>query len=100
VLGAVRAGIREIIVPIDNDADLEDIPDVVREGMTFHLAETLDDVVRVALGDGGSRLQTKSKSTAAGEEPNGRKPGPEKKPQAEKKPAAKGPVAKKKPAKK
>ncbi len=31
VLGAVRAGIREIIVPIDNEADLEDIPADVRE---------------------------------------------------------------------
>jgi ATP-dependent Lon protease len=50
VLGAVRAGIKEIILPNDNEADLEDIPDDVRAEMKFHLAETLDDVMEVALG--------------------------------------------------
>jgi len=52
VLGAVRAGIKEIILPNDNEADLEDIPDDVRADMKFHLAETLDDVIEVALTDG------------------------------------------------
>jgi ATP-dependent Lon protease len=49
VLGAVRAGIAEVILPQDNEADLEDIPDEVRKTMKFHLAETLDDVIEVAL---------------------------------------------------
>ena len=49
VLGAVRAGIREVIVPIDNEADIEDIPADVQETLTFHFAETLDDVIAVAL---------------------------------------------------
>ncbi|MEQ1857433.1 MAG: endopeptidase La [Longimicrobiales bacterium] len=49
VLGAVRAGINEIILPQDNEADLEDIPDALRSQMKFHLAETLDDVMEVAL---------------------------------------------------
>jgi ATP-dependent Lon protease len=49
VLGAVRAGIREIILPLDNDADIEDIPADVQEKLTFHLVETLDEVVTVAL---------------------------------------------------
>ena len=52
VLGAVRAGIKQIIVPIDNEADLDDIPDEVRKKITFHLAETLDDVLAVALRGG------------------------------------------------
>jgi len=52
VLGAVRAGIREIILPIDNEADLEDISEEVQETLTFHTAETLDDVIAVALVDG------------------------------------------------
>jgi len=51
VLGAVRAGISEIIMPKDNEADLEDLPAEVREQMTFHLSETLDDVIRVAITD-------------------------------------------------
>jgi len=54
VLGAVRAGIHEIIVPMENDADLEDIPEDVRSQLTFHLAETLDDVMETALVGGGA----------------------------------------------
>jgi ATP-dependent Lon protease len=49
VLGAVRAGIKEIILPLDNEADIEDIPSDVQERLTFHLVETLDEVVGVAL---------------------------------------------------
>jgi ATP-dependent Lon protease len=52
VLGAVRAGIAEVILPYDNEADLEDLPDDVRKTMKFHLAETLDDVIEVAFADG------------------------------------------------
>ena len=58
VLGAVRAGITEVILPIDNEADLEDIPDEVRERITFHLAETLDDVISTALVGGTSTAKT------------------------------------------
>jgi ATP-dependent Lon protease len=58
VLGAVRAGITEVILPIDNEADLEDIPDEVRERTTFHLAETLDDVISTALVGGTSTAKT------------------------------------------
>ena len=49
VLGAVRAGIKEIILPLDNEADIEDIPADVQDTLTFHLVETLDEVVGVAL---------------------------------------------------
>ena len=49
VLGAVRAGINQIILPIENEADLEDIPEDLRSSLTFHLASTLDDVVKIAL---------------------------------------------------
>jgi len=52
VLGAVRAGIQEIIVPADNEADLEDIPEVVRETLIVHLVEELDDVLEHALVPG------------------------------------------------
>jgi ATP-dependent Lon protease len=54
VLGAIRAGIHEIIVPVDNEADLEDIPTEVQDRLTVHLVETLDEVIAVALrGDSG-----------------------------------------------
>ena len=52
VLGAVRAGINEIILPAENEADLEDIPEAVRETLTIHVVETLDDVLEHALVPG------------------------------------------------
>ena len=89
VLGAVRAGISEIIVPIDNEADLDDIPPDVREVVTFHLAETLDDVIAIALSDGKSRRTSRTSSGA-------RKPA-KKKASAEKKTAKKRKVTRKPP---
>ncbi len=52
VLGAVRAGITEIILPAENEADLEDIPDAVSETLTIHLVKELDDVIKIALAEG------------------------------------------------
>jgi ATP-dependent Lon protease len=51
VLGAHRAGIRHVILPKRNAADLEDVPDDVQKELTFSFAETLDDVFSVALLD-------------------------------------------------
>jgi ATP-dependent Lon protease len=44
VLAAHRAGLTEVILPKRNGADLDDVPERVREEMTFHLADTVDDV--------------------------------------------------------
>ncbi len=49
VLGAHRAGIKEVIVPKANEADLEDVPEEVRKQLTFHCVETLRDVLAIAL---------------------------------------------------
>jgi ATP-dependent Lon protease len=49
VLGAHRAGIREIILPRRNEADLDDVPAEVRSSLIFHFADTLSDVLSVAL---------------------------------------------------
>ncbi|MGI8508974.1 MAG: endopeptidase La [Gemmatimonadaceae bacterium] len=49
VLGAHRAGIKHIILPKANEADIEDIPDEVRQQLTFHPVETLTEVLKVAL---------------------------------------------------
>jgi ATP-dependent Lon protease len=48
VLAAFRAGIREVILPVENEKDLEDIPEDVRSVMTFHLVKEMDEVVRIA----------------------------------------------------
>jgi ATP-dependent Lon protease len=49
VLGAHRAGITTIVLPKDNEADIEDIPEEVRSTLTFHAVETLDQVFEIAL---------------------------------------------------
>ena len=49
VLGAHRAGIRHVIIPKANEADLEDVPQEVRDTLTFHPVQTLEDVLKIAL---------------------------------------------------
>ena len=49
VLGAHRAGITTIILPKDNEADMEDIPEDVRQQLSFHCVSTLDEVFAIAL---------------------------------------------------
>jgi ATP-dependent Lon protease len=50
VLGARRAGVRIVILPKRNEKNLiEDVPSQVRDGMTFHLVDTVDQVLNLAL---------------------------------------------------
>jgi ATP-dependent Lon protease len=49
VLGAVRAGISTIILPVENEADLEDLPLDVRNKLEIHPVEDLSEVLSVAL---------------------------------------------------
>jgi ATP-dependent Lon protease len=49
VLAAHRAGLTEVVLPERNGPDLEDVPEEVRQAMTFHLAATIADVLGPAL---------------------------------------------------
>jgi ATP-dependent Lon protease len=49
VLGAYRAGIREVVLPADNEPHLDDLPEEVRSQMQFHIASQLGEVLAVAL---------------------------------------------------
>nr|MDP9122527.1 endopeptidase La [Acidobacteriota bacterium] len=49
VLGAVRAGIHKILVPKDNEADLEDLPKEVRDNLEVFLAQELGEVLALTL---------------------------------------------------
>ena len=49
VLGAHRAGIKVIIIPKGNEADIEDVPEEVRNVLEFHPVETLNEVLKIAL---------------------------------------------------
>ena len=54
VLAAHRAGLTTVILPKRNEADLDDVPEDVRKEMTFHVAETIDDVLAYSLCSGVS----------------------------------------------
>jgi ATP-dependent Lon protease len=48
VLAAHRAGIKRIILPKPNEKDLKDVPQEVRDDLTFILAERVEEVLRSA----------------------------------------------------
>jgi ATP-dependent Lon protease len=54
VLGAHRAGIRRVILPKRNEADLDDIPPDLRRQMEFVMVESIDEVLKEALAQPGS----------------------------------------------
>ena len=49
VLAAKRAGIKEIILPWQNEKDLKEVPERHRKGMKFHPVRHFDEVLKVAL---------------------------------------------------
>ena len=49
LLGAHRAGIRTVILPRDNEPDLDDLPQDVRDQFEVHLVESIDEALAVAL---------------------------------------------------
>jgi ATP-dependent Lon protease len=49
VLAAYRAGIGNVILPTGNRRDLRDVPEDVREGMSFHYVERMDQIFALAL---------------------------------------------------
>ena len=49
VLAAHRAGIKTVIIPAENEKDLEEIPKEVREALDLHLVENMDEVIKIAL---------------------------------------------------
>jgi len=49
LLAAHRAGISEVILPYRNEADLDDLPESVRNAMTIHLAKDVRQVLDWAL---------------------------------------------------
>jgi ATP-dependent Lon protease len=49
VMAAHRAGLTEVIVPARNEGDLDDVPEAIREAMTFHIASDVRQVLDWAL---------------------------------------------------
>ncbi|HEV7758936.1 MAG TPA: S16 family serine protease, partial [Acidimicrobiales bacterium] len=49
VLAAHRAGLTDVFVPALNEPDLDDVPESVRDAMTFHPVDDVADVFGLAL---------------------------------------------------
>ena len=49
VLAAHRAGLKEVILPARNEADLDDLPESVRDEIEIHLVEEVEQVLELAL---------------------------------------------------
>jgi len=57
VLAAHRMGLTDVVLPKRNGPDLDDVPERVRDEMSFHLADTYADVAEVAFA-GGAAVET------------------------------------------
>jgi ATP-dependent Lon protease len=49
LLAAHRAGIFEVILPKENEKDLSEVPENLRNAMKLHFADSMDDVLAIAL---------------------------------------------------
>jgi ATP-dependent Lon protease len=49
VLAAHRAGVKNIVLPRDNEKDLADIPKNVLDTLDIHMVSTMDEVLKIAL---------------------------------------------------
>ena len=48
-IAALRSGLKKILIPLENQRDLEDIPHEVRDKLQIEFVETVDDVLNKAL---------------------------------------------------
>ena len=64
-LAAKRMGINKVIIPKRNKKDLEDIPKYIKKDMEFVFAETMDDVLKVAVKGTDNKRKPKVKNKGA-----------------------------------
>jgi ATP-dependent Lon protease len=65
LLAALRGGIKEVIIPKDNEKDLVEIPDNVKQGLKIHPVKFVDEVFAIALKNKPTKLKTVKKTTDA-----------------------------------
>jgi ATP-dependent Lon protease len=51
VLAAHRAGLTDVVLPRDNEGDLDDVPEAVRDAIRFHPVADVREVLAIALED-------------------------------------------------
>jgi ATP-dependent Lon protease len=60
-ISAHRAGIKTIIIPHDNEKDLDEVPDVVKDNVEIIFADRIEEVLQVALvNDGASHVSVQN----------------------------------------
>jgi len=71
LLAAYRAGITILVLPKENEKDLDDLPEEIRNVMEFHLVEDVDEVLRLALEGSPTPMTPSSIEAATGTTPPG-----------------------------
>jgi ATP-dependent Lon protease len=71
VLAAYRFGLKTIVLPKENEKDLAEVPEEVGKKISFHLVETMDEVLEKALVRPISPLNIRNqdRGKGMGEEP-------------------------------
>ena len=57
MLAAHRAGIKQVVIPKDNDKDLVDVPSKVKEDIKITAVESVDEVLKLALKNELKRIE-------------------------------------------
>ena len=78
MLAAHRAGLKTIILPQRNEADLEDLPEDVRKKLNFKFVKTVDQVLQFALEGDIEKKSVNGKRSAPGSKKLSRKTRPKK----------------------
>ncbi len=75
VLGAKRAGMTEIILPADNEINVEeDLQPHMREGLTLHFVRTIEEAIEIVFHP--AEAQAQPSAGKAGDQPMAAKPAP------------------------
>ena len=64
LLAALRGGIKEVIIPKDNEKDLVEIPDNVKKGLKIHAVKYVDEVFAIALKSKPTKNKSSKKSSS------------------------------------
>ena len=67
-MAALRAGVKTVIIPVDNEIDLEEIDQTVRARLSFVTAENVDDILDVALNRKKGETELAAPIPAIGQE--------------------------------
>ncbi len=57
VLAAHRAGLKEVILPKENERDVEQVPEEIKKALAFHFVESMDEVLAVAFPAGANKKE-------------------------------------------